>query len=622
MDPNREFRLGDWQVTPLRGVLHRAEETRRLTPKAMDVLLCLVRHNGEVVTRDTLLEHVWEGRAVSDEPLNKCIAEIRRQLGDDPGDPDYIETIPKRGYRLIADYEAIGADLPDGYAGAKGISGRAGNWLRQAAIMLVLVTGMMFVIRAIENESERPGRPVALAVLPFEMMSADDSQDYFADGMHEELISVLSQNRGLSVRSRTSTLQYRGTTESIPGIGEALDVDVIVEGSVRYENDRVRVTAQLVDAQTDAHLWSANYDETVTVAELFSIQNRIATEIGAALELTLGTAPGDTASDLPTGNLQAYEYFMLGKYHYRRQLPGDMEQAVDNFEAAVALDPLFADAWDWLAYAYNHAATSVGHLSPHDAYPKARAAALRALEIEPDLATAISILGYIRAVYDWDWIGAERDLRRAIELDPDDSGTVWSLAHVLSILHRYDEAIALVREFAEKNPDVGRRHLEVANRLIDAGRYDEALDWLERAEERGAEKAQVADTAGLALLAKGDLDAALEQFEYAVDARQRSAGTVARLSWVYARAGRAAEAEALVGELIRRSETEAISALTIATARIGAGNEPATLDLLEQAAADRDRGILSLPVDPLFQDLRDEPRFLALVAGFGIPDPP
>jgi TolB-like protein/DNA-binding winged helix-turn-helix (wHTH) protein/Flp pilus assembly protein TadD len=619
VDPNREFRLGEWQVTPLRGVLHRADETRRLTPKAMDVLLCLVRHHGDVVARDTLLEEAWEGRAFSDEPLNKCIAEIRRQFGDDRGDPTYIETIPKRGYRLIAEFEPIGASLSDDAADNDMSGARRHQWLQQAALMLVLIAVMTFVIRAIENNDEPPGGTVALAVLPFEMLSADDSQDYFADGMHEELISVLSQNRGLSVRSRTSTLQYRETTESIPSIGETLDVDVIVEGSVRYDDDRVRVTAQLVDAATDAHLWSGNYDETLTVAELFSIQNRIATEIGTALELTLATAASETGPDLPTDNLQAYEYFMLGKYHYRRQLPGDMEQSVNNFEAAVALDPLFADAWDWLAYAYNHAATSVGHMSPHDAYPKARAAALRALEIEADLATAVSILGYIRAVYDWDWVGAELDLRRAIELDPDDSGTVWSLAHVLSILRRHDEAIELVRDFAERNPDIGRRHLEVANRLLDAGRYDEALTWLTRAEERGAEKAQVADTTGVALLARGDLDDALERFEYAVDARQRAAGTVARLAFVYARSGREDEAEALVEELVERSDTEPVSALTLATARLGLGDESATLDLLEQAAAERDRGVLSLPQDPFFRDLRDKPRYLAIVAGFGIP---
>lgn len=615
MDPQREFQLGDWHVTPLRGVLHRDVESRRLTPKAMDVLLALAGRAGEVVERDALLDAVWQGRAQSDEPLNKCIAEIRRQLGDDRGAPRYIETIPKRGYRLIAKVAPLG-QVPEASTEQK--AGQA-RWLRYAAVASLAVIASWLWFRFSSPEQAAPDS-VAVAVLPFDVQGNGAAEEAFSDGMHEELIGALSTSRALSVRSRRATLPYRDSGLGTADIARELAVDAVVDGSVRRVDDRLRVSVQLVNAATDSQLWAGNYDEDLSVADIFELQDRIANEIGTALEVTL-TAPEDrTVRAVPTEDLAAYEHFMLGKYHYRRQLPGDLEASVQNFEAAVALDRDFADAWDWLAYAYNHAATASGHLSPHVAYPKARAAALRALEIEPELATAVSILGYIRAVYDWDWIGAERDLRRAVALSPGDSGTVWSLAHVLSILGRHDEAIRLVTDFSDLDPSLGRRHREVANRLMDAGRYDEALARIEMAAERGEEPGQIHDARGVALFAKGDVDAAVREFEQAVQARQRASATVARLAGAYAAAGRRADAAALLEELRERSASETVSPITMATAFMAAGDGDTALEFLEQAARDRDRGTLSLPADPFFRALHDHPRYAALIDAFALPD--
>ena len=493
------------------------------------------------------------------------------------------------------------------------------SWLRYLAVAAVGGVAIFLAARIIDVDRSPESDIVSLAVLPFEVLSADASKEYFADGMHEELISALSKSRALDVRSRTSTLLYRDTQLALPAIGEALNVNMLVEGTVRQAEDTVRVSVQLVDVERDSQLWSGNYEQTLSVAEIFSIQNEIAREISTALQVTLAAPALAVEQSLPTNNLQAYDFFMLGKYHYRRQLPGDIKQSVDNFEAAVALDPDFADAWDWLAYAYNHAATAVGYLSPHVAYPKARVAALRALEIDPQLATAISILGYIRAVYDWDWAGAVADMRMAISLDPDDSGTVWSLAHVLALLGRHDEAISLTTEFANRGADIGRRHQEVANRLYDAGRYDEALEWLAKASERGAEQAQIEDTIGIVLVGKGELDAALERFEAAIDAGQRQTNTLARLLYTYAATGQDEIAESLFQELLDRAATEAVSPITLATAFMGRGDRDLAMDYLENAAAARDRGILALPTDPFFSALHAEPRYQALIQQFGIP---
>lgn len=618
MDPQQEFTLGEWHVTPLRGVLHGPAGTRKLTPKAMDLLLCLVRHQGDVVSRDTLVEEVWEGRAFSDDPINKAVAELRRELGDRRSSPSYIETIPKRGYRIIAKVTLVGSEsaVPPIQSGEDG-----GKRMYQivAAAALFLLAFTVFLQFSNQDDDYDEGI-VSIAVLPLTVVSSSESKEYFADGVHEELIAALSQQQALSVRSRTSTLQFRDTELSIPEIASQLDVDVILEGSVRQEGNLVRVTAQLLDANSDSHLWSANYEEELSVAELFSIQNRIAGEISSALQIALAASSPAGEEVLPTTNLPAYDHFMLGKYHYRRQLPGDIRISVENFKSAVALDPRFADAWDWLAYAYNHAATQVGYLSPNEAYPAARTAALRALEIEPDLATAVAILGYVRAVYDWDWVGAERDMRRALDLNPQDSGTVWSLAHTLAMQGRHDEAINLAADFAALNPSIGRRHIEVANRLVDAMRYEEALLRIEMAVENGAEVAQAEDLAGTALYGLGELEPAIDKFEYAVGARQRAVATVARLAHVLAVANRTVEAEDLLAELQERAASETISAMTLATVYVGLGDNETALDYLEASAANKDRAILNVANDTFFQALHNEPRFQAIVASFGFPD--
>ena len=612
-DQHHEFKLGKWHVTPLRGVVVGPDGSRRITPKAMDVLLCLARRPGEVVDRETFQKEVWHGRAFSDDPLNKCIAELRRQLGDQAGSRDYIETIPKRGYRLVAEVAPLAEPVPAARRG--GFRRR----LRKVALVFLFGFAALGVWRF--SETLAPERDVRVAVLPFTHPGETDRQ-YFADGIHEELIVELSQVDALVVRSRSSTLPYRARAQALPEIAKQLGVDVIVDGSVRQDGDRVRVTTQLIEADSDRNLWSGSIEKSLSVASLFSIQDEIAREIAGALEIRLGDddAVGRRA-ELPTDSIEAYDAFMLGKFHYRRQLPGDIRESVALFERAAALDQGFADAWDWLAYAYNHAATGVGYLTPNEAYPKARTAALRALELEPELATAHSILGYIRAVYDRDWIGALADLERALELDPDDSGTVWSLAHVYSMLGRHDRAIYLTRDFAERFPESGRNRLEVANRLVDAGRYEEALRQLDTALESGAEPAMVADTRGFVFVALGRLEQAAETFEFAVEAKKRSAGTVGRLAHVYGRLGRQTDALALLAELERRAEAERISRLVFATVHAGLGNADAAIAEIRAAVAVGGRELIGLHNDPFFAALDGHPEFESLLEGLSPPQP-
>ena len=618
MEVHRDFRLGDWQVTPLRGVIVRPGESKKLTPKAVDVLMCLVRNRGEVVERETFIDEAWGGRAQSDEPLNRAIAELRRQLGDTPGASGYIETIPKRGYRLVAPVEFIG-----GESGEEDTSelqpDRPGRRRWLAALAVLVVLGLALLAWQLQKQVFPPDPSASLAVLPFEVMGSGEDTGYFAEGMQEEIISALSRSSSLAIKSRAATAPYRGGYTSLADVADELDVSLLVTGSIRRDQGRVRVTAELIDAQEDVHLWSESFDKTLGVAELFSIQSDIAREIALAMQSSLSPEAQAQVAELPTENLAAYDHFILGKYHYRRQLPDSMRIAVSNFESAVALDPGFADAWDWLAYAYNHAATAVGYMPPAEAYPKARAAALRALEIEPNLATAVSILGYIRAVFDWDWAGAEADLRRALALDPGDSGTVWSLAHVLAITGRHNEAIELTEHYARQDPTMGRSHLEVANRLLDAGQYQKALDRLELAEVNGAEPGQVYDAQGVAYVGLGDFERAVPVLYRAVDARKRDAGSVARLAYSLAQLGRINEAQLLLDEVRARASAERVPPLTLATAYLAVHQDEIAMELIQQAARDHDREVLMIGSDPFLTRLRTREEFQALIEGFSFP---
>lgn len=618
MASHQDFRLGRWRISPSRGLVEDDTISKRLTPKAVDVLLCLVQHRRQVVTREMLMESVWQGRAVSDEPLNKCIAELRRQLNDVRGNPQFIETIPKRGYRLVADYHALtGSTDQQSTVATTTATAQSTKTLQRAALTaLPIFMAIAFVGWWQFNPVGANSNVQTVAVLPFQSFSADTNKDYFAAGVHEELITALSFNPQLQVRSRTSTLPFNNTTQSLPDIANALGVNLIVEGSVRQEGEQVRVTAQLIEAQTDSHLWSSNYEYQLSVENIFAIQNRIATDIATSLKITL---QDEKPQKLPTQNLAAYDNFLLGKYHYRRQLPGDIALSVQYFETAVAADIQFADAWDWLAYAYNHAATQNGYLSPREAYPLARSAALRALDINPDLATALAILGYIRAIYERDWRGGLADLRRALELNPNDSGTVWSLAHILSILQQHDEAIQLTELFANDNRDSGRACREVASRLIDSGQYKKALQWLDKAEALGDEVAHISDKRGIAYLGLQNWPRAVAAFEVAVENSQRSVAALSHLAYAQYRNNNPSTAQQLHAELQGRADTEKVTPTTLAIAAIVLDNPKQTIDYLRQANLQRDRSVLEIHTSPFFDSIKSHPDFNNIISSFGFP---
>jgi TolB-like protein/Tfp pilus assembly protein PilF len=568
---------------------------------------------------------------MSDEPLTRCIAELRQQLGDSRTESRYIQTIPKRGYRLVANVcrDDEGAETPAATPDVEAEpAGRAPDVAADAPpahaepilslpLLAGLVAAIVLAVASVWFARDRAvlqPRATTVAVLPFDDLSPGGDQQYFADGIHEEIITRLSANPALEVVSRTSVMPYRGRTATVREIARALGAGAVIEGSVRYAEGRVRVTAQLIDARTDRNLWAENFDRELTLQDLFAIQAEIAERVAEGLEARFDAAANPATASLPTRDFAAYDEFLLGKYHYRKLQPEDLRLSVQHFQRAVERDPGFAEAWDWLAYAWNHSGTEQGWTTPRDAYPRARAAAVRALELDPRLASSRALLGYLRAVYDWDFAGGLGELEQAMRQDPSDTGTAWSYAYVLSVTGQHERAVEVTRALADASPDVGRVRLELAYRLNDAGRFAEAMAEAERALALGVDGGLAYDVIGMAALGLGDAEGAIAAFEQAAALQRRAPDILGHLAHARARAGRADEARVLLAELETAGQSVYVSPMAFASIHAGLGDADAMFRMLEQAAEERARGFLFVGWSPLFTAYREDSRFEALLA--------
>ena len=383
----------------------------------------------------------------------------------------------------------------------------------------------------------------------------------------------------------------------------------------------MRVTAQLIDVATDRNVWAEIFDRPLTLENLFDIQAEIAEGVAAGLTRSLTVRDVDPGDDLPTASLPAYEAFLLGKYHYRRSQPGDLKVAAEQFQYAVSADGGFAEAWDWLAYVWVAAGADLQWTTPSEAFPRARAAALRALELDSNLWTARALLAFLRATYDWEWQAGLAELERAAQAAPEESGTVWSYAYVLTLLGRYDEAIALVRTFADASPENARNRQEVGWRLIDAGRFGDAAEAALTARALNAEPGQVSELIGVAAFGADDLPTAIAELERAVALQNGAAAVVGRLAATYAHAGREADARALLAELEARATGPIVNVTTLARVYVALGERDRALALLEQGVEQRQREVLTSVNDPYFATLRGESRFQQMLERMGLARP-
>jgi DNA-binding winged helix-turn-helix (wHTH) protein/TolB-like protein len=432
--------FGPFQLDPAEQRLLRDGEPVALTPKAFELLVCLVQHQGRLVSKEDLLRAVWPDTFVEEAVLTVNMSAIRKALGDDRNGHTYIETVPRRGYRFVA-------PVLRGETGAKvtvaprRFTPKRVAWIAAPAIVIVALASALFANRPY------PPRPVvtgSVAVLPLRSLSSGAAQEEFADAMTEMLITELGQVPALKVVSRQSILQYAQSRKSMPQIARELNVEYLAEGTVGRDGQHVRITAQLIHGATDRHVWAQSYERDL--GSTFALQSDVAGSIAREIGIKLATTPARRVrASVPQAAYEAYlrAGFLLGS--------GPASPAIEQFRQAIDLDPSFAEAYAAMANAYFGPAF-YGGMRPNESWPNMRDAALKAIELDDSLASAHAALALAKMHYDWDWQGAEREFKRSLQLNPNDSDVRHLYAHYLLTIGRPTDSLAEMSRAFEIDP--------------------------------------------------------------------------------------------------------------------------------------------------------------------------
>lgn len=464
--------------------------------------------------------------------------------------------------------------------------------------------------------AQAPGEIRSLAVLPFENLSGDPAQEFFADGMTDALISDLAQIGALRVISRTTAMQYKGARRTLPEIGRALHVDAIVEGSVARHGDRVRVTVQLIEAAADRTLWARSYERAV--GSVLELQAEVARAVADEIRIKVSPKEAARLAEARPVMPAAYDRYVRGRFYWSKRNPAAMEQAIQEFRLAIDADPLYASAYSGLADCYSMIGAFRWKPS-RDAFSRARAAARRALELDPDLGEAHCSLAVALEYYDWDWEGASRSYRRAIELNPGYATAHSWWSDLLVTLGRFDEAIAESKLARELDPLSGIIIASLGDCYYYARRYDEAIVHYREAMDFDPGFHVARFNLGRAYGQQGRHREAIAEFEAAVQAAGQDPAVSTALGYAYAAAGEIEKAEAIVARLEKLWWEERGAPYPIATIYAGMGRHDAAFQWLERAFEERDRMMGMLRVHPRLDPLRADARFDDLVRRVGIP---
>ncbi len=448
----------------------------------------------------------------------------------------------------------------------------------------------------------------SVAVLPFLNLSADAENEYFADGITEDVIAHLSKIQALRVISRTSVMPFKHRQRSSKEIGSTLGATALLDGSIRHVGDRVRIVAKLIDVRTDKHLWAETYDRQLT--DIFAIQTDVALQIAAALKAELSPSERTRVRKEPTKDLQAYQLFLQGRQWFIKYTPQAYERAIEYFDRAIARDPSFALAFANLAMIYTELA-EMGMTAPGVAYQRAAEASANALRLDPELGEAHCTLGYLKGVREFDWLGAEREFKRALELSPSGADAYDYYGRLCAGLGRYDEAIALQHRAQELDPLAHR--MDGVTTLIRAGRYDQAVTEGKDAAELDPGYDRARATLGWAYFLTGMHSEGLIELEAAVSVSGRNPMWLGQLGQAYAMAGSADKARDILRELEERAKTAFVSPYHFAYVYTGLGEYDRALDLLERAVAERTGPVYSIKGSFLLKPLHTHPRFRALL---------
>jgi TolB-like protein/DNA-binding winged helix-turn-helix (wHTH) protein/Flp pilus assembly protein TadD len=628
------LRFGDsFELDCSDGRLYRSGRLRKVERIPMEVLLFLVEHRGELVSREQIVEKIW-GKDVhldTDNAINCAIRKIRQVLKDDPERPRFIQTITGKGYRFIA--PVIGPDAESVLEPATAVPQSESEDsaspfpLRRLVIgvMLLAVIGVAVVTVALYPRFGFRAGPVhsvgrtMLAVMPFENLTGDASQEYFSDGMTEEMITQLGSldPEQMGVIARTSVMHYKHSQEQLSQIAHELGVEYVLEGSVRRDADKLRITAQLIQMRDQTHLWARQYDRKAT--DILVVQNEIAKEISDEIQRALGQrkpiAPTPQSALSPEA-FEAYNLYLKGQYFSNKRTTDGFQEAIGYFRQANLKDPSDARAYAGLAVSYALWGAYAG-APPAEFAPQARAAAQRAVQLNDKLSEAHAALALIVQNHDYDWQGAEKEFKRAIELNPNyATGHHWYAEH-LAWRGRFDEAFRESERARQLDPLSLIIASDYGALLYYSRQYDKAIA------QFGAVREMDSNFSRAALVFQTYVQKGMFAEAEAVINRQTPRPTdgrwyLANTAYVYGRAGRHEDAEQAVKKLLEVNGRQRMDPMVLVEAYVGAGNNEQALAWLEKAYAQHSNGLTGLKVDPVYDPLRGDPRFQKILGQVGL----
>jgi TolB-like protein/DNA-binding winged helix-turn-helix (wHTH) protein/Tfp pilus assembly protein PilF len=665
------YYFGPFSLDPSERVLSHDGTPLTLTPKVFDTLLCLIHNRGRVLTKDELLKEIWPDAFVEEVNLAVNISTLRKALGEGPKDGRYIVTVPGRGYRFVAVVHEVADEdekeespvaeshsesqttfIESGPAGAGSVrnqpapemradlrrfksesengsetNGRSGvvgslasvvkgGALRLAipaalTLMLAATTGGYFWLEQKKGNATAP-EPASIAVLPFADLSPSKDQEYFSDGLSEELINELAKAPGLKVVARSSAFQFKGKNEDLRSVGHKLGVSNILEGSVRKEGDRIRISAELIKADDGFQLWSETYDRKIN--DIFAVQDEIARAATGALQMKLLGANGAAVSaSARSANPEAYQAYLQGQYFLSR---GDdkenLDKALAYADGAIRLDAKYAPAWALRSRVYNLMADTE-LVAETEGFRRAREDAKRAIALDPSLATGYTALGSIQVSYDWDWDGAETSLKKAAVLEPGSAEVLRYRALLFEPLGRLEEAVEAQKQAIAFDPLRPRTYTFLGYQLYSMGRFEEAQAALQKSLELNPQKGHDHVIRGQILLAQGRPQQALAEIEQEPREFWRLMGE----ALAYQALSRPLDSEAALKKLI--ADHQKYAAYQIADVYAYRGESGKAFEWLDRAYQHRDGGLLSLKIDPLLKSLRQDPRYSELLKKMRLP---
>ena len=630
--PLRVIRFGPFEFQPDTGELRKHGLRVKLRGQPIELLTMLLQRPGEPVTREELQRLLWPADTYVDfeHSLNAAMKRLRAALGDSADAPRFIETLAGLGYRFIAPAgqraEEAPQVLPPPAVDAKlepepqtkpAARRQPGLWTAAAAgfVLLVLLAMNFARLRDMVGGRTSPGPIRSLVVLPLANLSGDPDQDYFVEGMTDALREHLEGVGSLRVISRTSSIHYRGSGKPLPDIARELNVDAVVDGSVLRSGDRVRINVELIHAGMDRHLWSNSYERDLR--DVFVLQAEVARRIAEEIRVTL--TPHDRAQLARVRNPdpEAYRAYSNGRVLWNKRNEQDLKKAIGFFQLAIDRDPNYALAYDGLADCWLPLGW-YGFLPPSETFPLARAAITKALSLDDSMAETHTSLAFVNMYYDRDWAGAEREFRRAIELNPNYANGHHWYGEYLSLVGRHAEAIAESQRARELDPLSNIINAWVSSRYLFARQYDKAIEEGRNAVEVDPGFGPARLVLGHAYEQKGMLAEAIAEFEKASSLAGGGSMYAASLAHALALAGKRAEASRILQDLNREASRRFISAYDLAIASVGLGDTKKTFELLGAAVREGSPRVAFLGVDPRFAEVRADPRFSGLLRSIGL----